>query len=150
MYCRKCGKAIPDEQEYCDECRKLDIVAGNDTGYSSKSGFAVALVAAIIAATAAAITPFANGLLSPIAEKVGIVLSVIIALVYLGSIVPSIVMGVRSVRKFVVCSRENKPKPVSTLVLGIVALALSLWVIVSVSAAVKTVLSASAIELPLF
>ena len=150
MYCRKCGKAVPDDQEYCDECRKLDIVAGNDTGDSPKSGFAVALVAAIIAAAAAAITPFANGLLSAVAENVHVVLSVIIALVYLGSIVPSIVMGIRSVRTFVVRSRENKPKPVSTLVLGIVALALSLWVIVTVSAAVKTALSASATELFLF
>ena len=35
MFCRKCGKPVPDGQEYCDECRKLDIVTGevSDDGY---------------------------------------------------------------------------------------------------------------------
>ena len=67
MFCRKCGKPVPDGQEYCDECRKLDIVTGevSDNGSNSAmQGFVPALIAAIIAVTLMALVPVVAWLMS--------------------------------------------------------------------------------------
>ncbi len=142
MFCRKCGKPVPDGQEYCDECRKLDIVAGetDDPANPAMRGFVPALIAAIIAASLMALVPVIAWLTS---GKLNIpwFLEIAIALAFAACSAPAVVLGIKSVRLFIRLFRAKKPKPVVTLVLGIVALAGSLSVITACFGFIKDVIA---------
>ncbi len=142
MFCRKCGKPVPDGQEYCDECRKLDIVAGetDDEAKPAMKGFVPALIAAIIGAGLAAFVPviawLTNGRLN-----IPWFAEIIIALAFGGATTPSVILGIKSVKLFVRCARDGKTRPVVTLVLGIVALAACLSVITACFGFIKDVIA---------
>lgn len=144
MFCRKCGKPVPGGQEYCDECRKLDIVTGevsDDGSNSAMQGFVPALIAAIIAVTLMALVPVVAWLMSG-GFSVPRILKIIIALTFAAGTTPAVILGIKSVRLFIRLAREKKKKPVVTLVLGIVALASSLSVITACLGFIKDIIVA--------
>ena len=96
MFCRKCGKPVPDGQEYCDECRKLDIVTGevsDDGSNSAMQGFVPALIAAIIAVTLMALVPVVAWLMSG-GFSVPRILKIIIALTFAAGTTPAVILGI--------------------------------------------------------
>ena len=180
MYCRKCGKYIDSDAEFCKDCDELNTYFdgkepitpfsgngqysnnpyGNGNSYSNpfgnpynggysntqygvpqaegsrKEGFGKALAATILSAIAFFLIMIAFGVVSVALEEyyyydsyyyysdlVGT--AIVLALFSLGMSIPSLIMGISSMKCFFRAKNAGKVKPIPTLVLGIVSVALS-------------------------
>ena len=142
MYCRKCGKEIDYEAEYCKECQKTNA-------YYEKMAEGIELTDVVtyeaalkqeqeeeLAAKGSRMEGFWIALSSVIVGCVAYILLIVsvsylaleatagttLMLMTLGACIYSLVMGIRSVKCFNAQKEAGKVKPVATLVLGIVGI----------------------------
>jgi len=119
-YCVKCGKELEDGSYICDSCREREIAA-NGGEDSKKSGrmycFDKALISVLSVIPAFLMTLFGliagTGPTGGLAMLVFWIISLIIAIIALK-------FGIQSIMAFVRNTRLGLPKPVATLVLGII------------------------------
>lgn len=183
MYCRKCGKYIDSDAEFCKDCDELSTYFdgkepitpfsgngqysnnpyGNGNSYSNpfgnpynggysntqygvpqaegsrKEGFGKALAATILSSIAFFLIIIAFSVMSVALEEYTygygyynsdayydmMEAALILALFSLGMSIPSLIMGISSMKCFFRAKNAGKVKPIPTLVLGIVSVALS-------------------------
>jgi hypothetical protein len=159
MFCRKCGKQIDYEAEFCKECQEMDAFFGENKPTveepsliveqekpvlegNRKEGFGKALTSTILGVLAYFLVSVALGLLmglkdiKPEAFNYDYVayeaacdliqgIAIVITIIAIGLAIPSLILGIKSIKCFIKQKREGKVKPIATLILGIVGLAAS-------------------------
>ena len=147
MYCQKCGKPNDNGELLCNDCLKkmavevapVEAMSKEEIEEARKVGRKTALASTIVSnasifamliAFILYVIGFVFCLPSELGESelygVGIALFVIGSILFFASIaglIISLVLGVKSITKYKTVIKEGKPKPVATLVLGIVGLA---------------------------
>ena len=116
MYCNKCGKEIL-AGTLCDECATPITPVYFQSG--KKLGFGKALTSAIMGDVGMSFVCIALSL-SLVAPVAGLVL----ALFCIPLVIIPLVLGIKSIKTFAV-NKHLSPRPVATLVLGIIGLSTS-------------------------
>ena len=119
-YCVKCGKELEDGSYICDSCREREIAAGGGED-SKKSGrmycFDKALISVLLAMPTFLMTLF--GLIAGAVSLDGIAMFIFWIISLIMAII-ALKFGIQSIKAFVRNTRLGLPKPVATLVLGII------------------------------
>ena len=134
MYCRKCGKQLPDNQTLCDECRLKETGAKPEQANTSRMyGFAKALVGMLLGIVGDVLSSIACGVVN-IAYLTAIVggnayynFTVLISTVWgltilsIPLLIIAMVFGVQSIKAYNRIQQQGGVKPIPALVLGIIA-----------------------------
>ena len=163
MYCRKCGKQIDYDAEFCKDCQEMESFFAEPKEYSpqwqtmaqapvqpalegnKKEGFGKALTSTILGGIAYFIIMIAYGIILAAAEEISdggynyyetheelmfaVGVAVVFMLISLAVAIPSLILGIKSIKCFFRQKRAGKVKPVPTLVLGIVGTVMSSMVL---------------------
>lgn len=129
MYCTKCGKEIEGNAVLCDDCLNAELVFEEENSQSVQSapveepkegdrmlGFKKALLSTILGGVSFLFADLSFSLLKVIAAC-GVFCGLSVALA-----IPSLVLGIQSVKVFIKAREENKVKPIATLVCGLVGI----------------------------
>ena len=135
MYCRKCGKEIDYDAEYCLECegREKEVVqpvyyeqpqqpqasVSEPNGPGRTEGIGRAITASVLSVVAFMLSAIAIGV---IYDSVGACIVMFIASIPFAIV--SMVNGSKSIKVFQNAVTNRYPKPVATLVCGIVGLSI--------------------------
>ena len=147
MYCRRCGKKMEYEGDICNECNSFDSffeapkqetpqVTYTQNTYSQSSysqpskpaqrgsvmeGFKKALAATIMAVFASAFFMVACEIVSASGNYIEETMSTCIPLfiIALGLSIPSLIMGIASIKLFKEQKELGRKKPIPALILGI-------------------------------
>lgn len=124
MYCRKCGKQIGDDAEYCNECKQKEIANRQAERFGHVAppgermiGFGKALASVIVGLLSNLIMVFskmASGPSTPFFILLG-----------LGLAISALIMGIKSIKCFFNQRKSGAVRPFPTLILGIVGMGLS-------------------------
>lgn len=159
MYCRKCGKEIFYDAPICKECEEAELFFNfneqpinfqQEPVGDRKEGFGKALTATILGVIAVFISAIAFGVVTALIEQytanyyydttaIGsiVAVGVVFSLIAVGLSIPSLILGIKSIKVFKLAVNEGRVKPIATLVLGIVGVATSalafLYVLLSLS-----------------
>jgi hypothetical protein len=168
MYCRNCGKKLPDDSNelLCEDCKKLETEPFaefeqhddsqpeqqpindnsnksynnynnyNQNGYNQNNynnqndnprmlGFGKALASTIMSVFGYffSIASFQQ-LTGSTSFFIGLLVSLVLLCISLGLSIPSLVMGIKSIKTFA-SVKNSQSKPVATLVLGIIGTSFS-------------------------
>ena len=151
MYCQKCGKENDNGELLCNDCLKkmvvevapVEAMGKEEIEEARKVGRKTALASTIVSnasifAMLIAFFIFVMGVIFcfpshieevPSTYAEGITMFVVGTILFFASIaglVVSLVLGVKSINVYRTVVAEGKPKPIATLILGIVGLASSI------------------------
>ena len=149
MYCKKCGKFIETESDYCNDCSPKEVpietvaVEGSvaepvcipaepvkpERQGRVMDGFGPALTSVILGgevaaplATAAYMLLLMGSMMRAFGDASGIALKavcIIYVIIAIGFGIPSLVMGIKSIKLFRSAADNNRVKPIPALILGI-------------------------------
>ena len=171
MFCRKCGKQIDYEAEFCKECQEMDAFFGDNKPTveepsliveqekpvlegNRKEGFGKALAATIMGAIAYFFVIIALGILTSMLggdlddlemmpyesiheltvisyDPTLMAIMLITAGISIFLAIPSLILGIQSIKCFFRQKKAGKVRPVATLVLGIVSVVIAASVLSS-------------------
>lgn len=144
MYCRKCGKQIDYDALICKECENAEMFFGGTEPETyvqpvtdRKEGFGRALTATIVGSISfflsliamsiatVALEGYANGSYYGYSGGGISAASIILSFLCLGGAIPSLILGIKSIKCFICAKNEGLVKPVPTLVCGIIGVVMS-------------------------
>ena len=128
MYCKKCGKFVEGESDLCENCRQAPTYAQTTVipPQPVNNGFKKALASTIVSEGGGmlmVIGLFFCNFSEFILTVLGI-LGILFLSAALAAYILGLIWGIQSIKKFAELKRAGFQKPVATLVLGIVGVAI--------------------------
>ena len=125
MYCQKCGKFVEGDADLCENCRQAPTYAPTTVILPQpvNNGFKKALASTIVS-TCGGMLMIIGSFFCTFSDFILTVLGILFLSAALAAYILGLIWGIQSIKKFAELKRAGFQKPVATLVLGIVGVAI--------------------------